>query len=76
MQHLKPARSSGRFLLLLLPLLLAAAIAAAPITAQTRNFIWKASGTQGTVYLVGSVHMLSKDYYPLSPALDTAFAGV
>jgi uncharacterized protein YbaP (TraB family) len=23
--------------------------------------------------LVGSVHLLSKDYYPLSPALDTAF---
>ena len=25
------------------------------------------------MYLVGSVHMLSKDYYPLSAALDTAF---
>ena len=25
------------------------------------------------VYLVGSVHMLTKDYYPLSPALDSAF---
>ena len=41
--------------------------------AATRNFLWKASGKQGVVYLVGSVHMLTKDYYPLSPALDSAF---
>src|SRR5438477_1153107 len=41
--------------------------------AATRNFLWKASGKQGVVYLVGSVHMLTKDYYPLSPALDAAF---
>ncbi len=41
--------------------------------AATRNFIWKATGKQGAVYLVGSVHMLTKDYYPLNPALDSAF---
>jgi uncharacterized protein YbaP (TraB family) len=66
------ARRHGR-LLLLLALMVAAATSAAPLTAQTRNFLWKASGKQGTVYLVGSVHMLSTDYYPLSPALDAAF---
>src|SRR5918992_5821569 len=42
-------------------------------SAQTRNFIWKASKGPNVVYLVGSVHLLSKDYYPLSPALDAAF---
>jgi uncharacterized protein len=41
--------------------------------AATRNFIWKASRGQSVVYLVGSVHLLTKDYYPLSPALDAAF---
>src|SRR2546428_7437772 len=41
--------------------------------AATRNFLWKASGKQGVVYLVGSIHMLTKDYYPLNPALDSAF---
>src|SRR5713226_3981730 len=41
--------------------------------AATRDFLWKISGKQNTIYLVGSVHMLTKDYYPLSPALDTAF---
>jgi uncharacterized protein YbaP (TraB family) len=41
--------------------------------AQTRNFIWKATGRQGSIYLVGSVHMLTKDYYPLSAAFEAGF---
>jgi uncharacterized protein YbaP (TraB family) len=42
-------------------------------TQAARSFLWKASARQGTVYLVGSVHLLSQDYYPLSPALEAAF---
>jgi uncharacterized protein YbaP (TraB family) len=38
-----------------------------------RNFIWKVTGPAGAAYLVGSVHLLTEDYYPLSPALDAAF---
>jgi uncharacterized protein len=41
--------------------------------AAARNFIWKVSGKQNAIYLVGSIHMLTKDYYPLNPALDAAF---
>ena len=41
--------------------------------AATRDFLWKISGKQNAIYLVGSVHMLTKDYYPLNPALDAAF---
>lgn len=42
--------------------------------APARNFIWKATGKGGgPVYLVGSVHLLTKDFYPLSPALETAY---
>jgi uncharacterized protein len=41
---------------------------------QSRSFLWKATKGTGTIYLAGSVHMLSKDYYPLSPAFDAAFA--
>jgi uncharacterized protein YbaP (TraB family) len=52
---------------------LLAATALAPLQAQTRNFIWKASKGPAAIYLVGSVHLLSKDYYPLSPVLETAF---
>ena len=37
------------------------------------NFLWKATGHGGTLYLVGSVHVLSEAYYPLDPAIDQAF---
>lgn len=44
-----------------------------PTGALSKNFIWKATnGRGGTVYLAGSVHLLSKDYYPLDPAFDSA----
>src|SRR5437588_1256968 len=39
----------------------------------SRNFLWKVTGRQTAIYLVGSVHLLTKDFYPLNPALETAF---
>ena len=51
----------------------AAAVAFSDARAASRNFIWKISGKQSAIYLVGSIHMLTKDYYPLNPALDSAF---
>src|SRR2546425_10900222 len=51
----------------------AVATALTAARAATRNFIWKVSGKQNAIYLVGSIHMLTKDYYPLNPALETAF---
>src|SRR4051812_44876662 len=58
-------------------LLLAVAIAALVCVrphAQGRSFIWKATSKQGgSIYLVGSVHLLSDKYYPLKPAFDAAF---
>ena len=51
----------------------AVATALTAARAATRNFIWKVSGKQNAIYLVGSIHMLTKDYYPLNPALDAAF---
>jgi uncharacterized protein YbaP (TraB family) len=44
-----------------------------PLHAAPRNFMWKAARGQGVVYLVGSVHMLTKDYYPLNAELESAF---
>jgi uncharacterized protein YbaP (TraB family) len=41
--------------------------------AASKSFAWKVSSARGTLYLVGSVHLLTRDYYPLSPALDDAF---
>lgn len=58
-------------------LLLIAAIAAAAAGrphAAPPAFAWKATGKAGgTIYLVGSLHLLTKDYYPLPPVLDAAF---
>lgn len=55
--------------------LVVAILALAPVAAQSpRSFLWKATGKQsGVVYLAGSVHLLTKDYYPLAPALEAAF---
>ena len=45
----------------------------APLGAQSRSFLWKASGKGSVVYLAGSIHMLSPDFYPLNPVFDAAF---
>lgn len=39
-----------------------------------RSFLWKATRGDGVVYLVGSMHMLTKNHYPLNPAMEAAFA--
>jgi uncharacterized protein YbaP (TraB family) len=61
----------------LLPLIVAAIALLAPLHAAAgRSFLWKATGKGspgGVVYLAGSVHMLSHDYYPLNPAVETGF---
>src|SRR3954471_15579733 len=41
--------------------------------AQTRAFAWKATKGPGVIYLVGSVHMLTSDFYPLPGPLDAGF---
>ena len=59
-----------------LPCALAACIllTLAQLDAAGRNFLWKATGPSGgVVYLAGSVHLLTPDYYPLDPAFDEAF---
>jgi uncharacterized protein len=52
---------------------LAISIASVSIESAANNFLWKATKGPGSLYLMGSVHLLTKDYYPLSPALDRAF---
>src|SRR5437868_2325160 len=43
--------------------------------AQGRSLLWKVTAKQGgTIYLAGSVHLLSDKYYPLKPGYDAAFA--
>src|SRR5471032_691405 len=41
--------------------------------AEAKTFARKATGKGGVVYLVGSIHVLSPDFYPLNPALEQTF---
>jgi uncharacterized protein YbaP (TraB family) len=70
---LAPARPLLRFVAAVLAVAAAVASMAAQTPSTGRTFLWSASNGKSVVYLVGSVHMLTKDYYPLSPALDAAF---
>lgn len=38
--------------------------------------LWKVSGAQGSVYLLGSFHLLKESDYPLAPSVDAALADV
>jgi uncharacterized protein YbaP (TraB family) len=51
----------------------ACAVARLDLAAQSRNFGWKVTSPRGAIYVVGSVHLLTKDFYPLNPALEKAY---
>jgi len=42
-------------------------------SASTRHSLWKIQGKQNTVYLLGSIHMLKKENYPLPETVEKAF---
>ena len=48
----------------------------APLLGQTgKNFLWKVEGEGGAVvYLLGSLHVLTPEWYPLSATINQAFA--
>ncbi len=48
----------------------------APLLGQTgKNFLWKVEGEAGGVaYLLGSLHVLTPEWYPLSATINQAFA--
>src|ERR1700722_8988748 len=43
-------------------------------TSAVKLFMWKIEGSQGTVYLLGSIHALKPGCYPLPSEMETAFA--
>jgi uncharacterized protein YbaP (TraB family) len=60
-----------RFVLLFVGLLSATIEAQSP----QKHFLWKVEATSGSsAYLVGSIHVLTADAYPLPAAIDNAFA--
>ena len=52
---------------------IAVALLATAQAAQAKTFAWKATGKGGTIYLIGSIHVMSEGFYPLNPALEAAF---
>ena len=61
-------------------LVLAAALLTAPLTvlaaeeASGRSFLWKVTDGPRTVHLLGSIHFMKDEAYPLSPAIEQAYA--
>jgi uncharacterized protein YbaP (TraB family) len=51
-------------------------IAASPAPAQhsAKHVLWRVSSDSNTIYLLGSVHVLSKDRYPLDTVIENAYA--
>jgi hypothetical protein len=49
------------------------ALLTAHAAAQAKSFVWKASKSGAAVYLVGSIHMLAPDAYPLQAPFEKAF---
>jgi uncharacterized protein YbaP (TraB family) len=41
---------------------------------QEKSFLWKVDGDSNSCYLLGSIHALKKDVYPLKNVIEKAFA--
>ena len=71
----QPAIGSAirRLLFLLCALLLLESCASTRRIGESKATLWEVQGEHNRVYLLGSIHVLSKQAYPLKPALDRAF---
>lgn len=72
-QSRRAARRMARPARLVCACLVAVCALAHAQPALARDFLWRVSARGAVVYLVGSVHLLSADYYPLSLALEQAY---
>ena len=52
-----------------------AAAQTAPAPATKKAIFWKVTSPTSTVYLLGSIHLGSKDMYPLPKEIEDAFEG-
>jgi uncharacterized protein len=59
----------------LLAVLVALFVGSLPLPAQTgKSFMWKVEGEGGSAYLLGSLHVLTPEWYPLNATINKAFA--
>ncbi len=72
----KPPKIGIRALSILLVLsLLAASAAVAQAGEKGKHFLWRVRTGTSIAYLLGSIHVLRKGFYPLSNEIEDAFAG-
>ncbi|MEW5979711.1 MAG: TraB/GumN family protein [Acidobacteriota bacterium] len=69
LSHSKKAITAG---IALASLLCASLLAHAP-QAHQKSCLWKVRSKTSVMYLLGSIHILKKEAYPLSPAIEEAF---
>jgi uncharacterized protein YbaP (TraB family) len=62
---------------LLIPLFFLLWMAAVPegevFSQQGKSFLWRVQSEASTVYILGSIHFLKKEDYPLSPRIESSF---
>jgi uncharacterized protein len=44
------------------------------VLAQKNTMLWKVTSETTTVYVLGSIHLATQDFYPLAPEIEQAFA--
>ncbi|MFC2059451.1 TraB/GumN family protein [Chloroflexota bacterium] len=44
-----------------------------PTSTKEKSFLWEVKSQQNTVYLLGSVHILKEEHYPLPDVMEQAF---
>jgi len=43
------------------------------VYAETNNFLWKVKSKTSTAYILGSIHFMKKEHYPLNKTIEEAF---
>jgi len=71
--RLNPRSPVGRALWALCLIGLLCACSTTNKLVESKATLWKVKGDHNTMYLLGSIHVLSKHAYPLKPALERAF---
>ncbi len=66
-----PRRIIGLVCSLVLPVILF--LAAGVTRAQDKSFLWRVQFDKGNIYILGSVHFLKKENYPLNKTIEKAF---
>jgi hypothetical protein len=70
----RPRRMTG--ILCALLLLLAPLAGSGQASAQEKSFLWKVRSEKNSVYILGSIHFLKKESYPLKQSIEQAFDAV